>query len=73
MWVHLGGTESIGQSRAADLEFELVVRARAESRTESPGRMTSQHGESGLFRDWVVIANRPGIGVMVNRNRSELP
>ena len=73
MWVCLGGAESIGQSRAADLEFEPVVGARAESRAESLSRMTSQRGESGLFGDRIGIADRLGIGVAFNRNCSELP
>ena len=73
MWVGLGGAESIGQLRAASLGFKLVMQARAESCVESPSRMTSQHGESGLFGDQVGIADRSGIGVAFNCNRSELP
>ena len=69
MRVHLGGAESIGQSRAAGLEFELVMRARAELCVESPSRMTSQRGECGLFGDRMGIANWSGIGVVSSRSR----
>ena len=69
MWVRLGGAESIGQSRAADLEFESVMRARAEACVELPSRMTSQCGGSGLFRDRSGIADRSGFGVASNRSR----
>ena len=54
---------------AADLEFELVVQARAEPHVESPSCMTSQRGNSGLFRDRIGIANWSGIGVVSNRSR----
>ena len=69
MWVGLGGAESIRQSWAAGLEFELVVRARAESCVESLSRMTSQRGKSGLFGDQIGIADRSGIGVASNCSR----
>ena len=69
MWVRLGDAESIGRSHAADLEFKPVVRARAELCIESPGRMTSQRSEAGLFRDRVGIADRLGFGVASNRSR----
>ena len=69
MWVGLGGAESIGQSRAAGLEFEPVVRMRAELCVESPSRMASQRGESGLFGDRIGIADRSGIGVTSSRSR----
>ena len=65
MWVCLGGAESIGQSRAADLESESVVRARA----ESSSCMTWQSGESGIFGNRSGIADRPGFGVASNRSR----
>ena len=68
MWVCLGGAESIRWSRAADLEFKSVMRARAEPHVELPSRMTSQHGESGLFGDRIGIANQSGIGVASNRS-----
>ena len=68
MWVGLGGAESIGWSRAADLELELVVRARAELCVELPSRMTSQRGKSGLFGDRMGIANRSGIRVASSRS-----
>ena len=69
---HVGmpwGAESIGRSRATDLEFELVVRVKAEPHVESPSRMTSQHGKSGLFRDRIGIADQSGIRVASNRSR----
>ena len=69
MWVRLGGAESIGQSRATDLEFKSVVRSRAELRVELPSRMTLQCGKSGLFGDWMGIANWSGIGVASSRSR----
>ena len=69
MRVHLGGAESIGQSRAAGLEFESVVRARAEPCVESPSRMTSQCSEPSLFGDQIGIADRSGIGVASSRSR----
>ena len=69
MQMGLGGAESIGQSRAAGLEFESVVRARAESCVELPSHMTSQHGGSGLFGDRRGIADRLGIGVTSSRSR----
>ena len=62
------GAESIGRSRATDLEFESVVRARAASCVESPSRMTSQRGESGLFGNRSGIADRSGFGVASNRS-----
>ena len=68
MWVRLGGAESIGRSRAADLEFASVMQARAESCVESPSHMTSQCGKSGLFGDWSGIADRSGFGVASNRS-----
>ena len=70
MRVHLGGAESIRRSRATDLEFESVVRSRAELRVESPSRMTLQCGKSGLFGDCIGIADRSGIGVASNHSRS---
>ena len=69
MWVRLGGAELIGQSQAADLEFESVVRERAESCVELPSGMTSQCGKSGFFGDQSGIANRSGFGVASNRSR----
>ena len=69
MQVRFGGAESIGRSRAADLGFRSVVRARAESCVESPSHMTSQRGESGLFGDQMGIADWSGIGVASSRSR----
>ena len=69
MWVRLGGAESIGRSWATDLEFESVVRVKAESCVESPSRITSQCGESGSFGDRRGITNRSGIGVASSRSR----
>ena len=63
------GAESIGRSRATDWEFESVVRARTASCVESPSRMTSQRGESGLFGNRSGIADRSGFGVTSNRGR----
>ena len=73
MRVRLGGAELSGQSWAAGLEFELVMRVRAESCVESLSRMTSQCSESGLFGDRVGIADWSGIGVAFTRSRSETP
>ena len=70
MWVHLGGAESIRQSRAAGLEFGSVVQVRAESCVESPSRMTLQHSEPGLFGDQIGITDWSGIGVASSRSRS---
>ena len=69
MWMRLGGAESIGQSRAAGLEFELVVQARAESCVELPSRMTLQRGKPGLFGDRIGIADQSGLRVVFNRSR----
>ena len=69
MWMGLGGAESIGQSQAAGLEFELVVQARAESCVGLLSRMTSQCGESGLFGDRSRITNWSGFGVASNCSR----
>ena len=69
MRVRLGDAESIGRSHAADLEFKPVVRARAESCIESPGRMTSQRSEAGLSGDRVGIADRSGIRVASSHSR----
>ena len=68
MRVCLGGAESIGQLQATDLEFEPVVRARAELCAESPGRLTSQRSASDLIGDRVGIADRSGIGVVSNHS-----
>ena len=62
------GAESIGRSRATDWEFESVVRARTASCVESPSRMTSQRGESGLFGNRSGITDRSGFGVASNRS-----
>ena len=69
MWMGLGGAESIGQSQATGLEFEPVVRARAEPCVESPSCMTLQRSEPGLFGDRIGIADRSGIGVASSRSR----
>ena len=69
MWVGLGGAELIGQSRAAGLEFKLVMRARAELHVELPSHMTLQRSEPGLFGDRIGIADRLGIGVTSSHSR----
>lgn len=65
------GTAPLGayqRSRATDLGFESVVRVRAASCVESPSRMTSQRGESGLFGNRSGIADWSGFGVASNRS-----